>query len=620
MCGICGTTRGDLDAVHAMNAAMHHRGPDDEGIHCDPCGGMMLGARRLSIIDPAGGHQPLSNEDGTVWGALNGEIYNHPSLLHLLRDRGHQLATRSDTEVLVHLYEEYGDGLVHALEGMYALAVWDRRRQRLLLARDRFGEKPLFYAHDGGTLTFASELTALCAGTRHGWDLDPAAVEHLVMVGYVAGPSTILQGPRQLPPGHMLTWERASRRVEVTRYWSPPPVAGGGRVDADQLASEVSDHLHAAVRSRMIADVPVGVFLSGGIDSTLVAALAARQSAAGLRTFTVGYDTGTVDEREPARRSARAIGAEHHELVLTAEDVARRAPQLFATIDQPLADQSLVAAHALAECARHHVKVVVGGEGADELFAGYPRYLWLARASQLHRVVPARLSAAAERTLGRLPDGRRQRRLRALLAPGSTGERQLTWVTDGRRELRPHVYGRRLRGATDGLAILGGAGDAAEDGASAVIRADQLGWLPDDVLAKADRASMLVSLEVRTPYLSRSLTELAVSLPLRCHAHRQGKLLLRRVLEEVLPGAGAGRRKVAFRVPSAEWLRGPLLPVLQRQVRRGALYDEGWFDRAAVSRLVDQHAAMQHDWTGILWPLLVLGCWLDRFRGVDDAG
>ena len=619
MCGICGTTVGDLAALRAMNAAMHHRGPDDEGVYRDPSGGVIIGARRLSIIDPDGGHQPLGNEDGSVWAALNGEIYNHPSLFRMLRSRGHRLATRTDTEVLVHLYEEYGDGMVHALEGMYAFAVWDQRRQRLLLARDRFGEKPLYYARHRGGLTFASELTALCAGTHGGWDLDPAAVDQLFLLGYVPGPSTILAGPRQLPPAHLLTWTREGGRLALAPYWSPPTAVDERVIDVDEVASEVRDQLDESVRSRMVADVPLGVFLSGGVDSTLVAALAARHSHGPLRTFTVGYDTGSVDEREAARRSARAIGAEHHEMVLTACDVARRAPRLFASIDQPLADQSLVAAHALAEAARRHVTVVVGGEGADELFAGYPRYLWLARASRLHAVVPTWLSAAADGALATLPDGRRPRRLRALLAPASTGERQLRWVTDGRQALRPLVYGPRLAGATYGAHSVSTVDDEETDGVATVIRCDQRQWLPDDVLAKADRASMLVSLELRTPYLSRSLAELASCLPLHCHARRQGKLLLRRALEDVLPDADARRRKVAFQVPAAQWLRGPLLPVLREQLRAGALYEEGWFDRAMVSHLVDEHVGMRRDRVGVLWPLLVLGCWLDRFRGARDG-
>jgi asparagine synthase (glutamine-hydrolysing) len=622
MCGICGTTRaGSGGAVAAMNAAMRHRGPDDEGVYEDPVSGVMLGARRLSVIDVAGGHQPLGNEDGTVWAALNGEIYNHPSLRSLLVERGHRVATGTDTEVLVHLYEEYGDELVHALEGMYAFAIWDARGGRLLLGRDRFGEKPLFYLHRAGALTFASELTALCAGTSGGWDLDADAVDSVFTLGYVVGPGTILTGPRQLPPGHVLIWERATGRVAVRRYWAPAVMPATAPARAEDLVSEARAHLEASVRSRLIADVPLGVFLSGGVDSTLVAAVAARQSPNGaLRTFTVGYDVGDVNETEAARHSARAIGADHHEVILTTDDVGVRAPRVLSTIDQPLADQALIATHAVAECARREVTVAVGGEGADELFGGYPRYRWLARSAQLERTLPRWMLATGAAAVGTLGGGRRGARLRTVLAPASTAGRQLEWVTGGRSPLRQLLYGPRMRHLAG--PVTPAAGDTAmgtPDGVAGIIGCDQAHWLPDDVLAKADRAGMLASLEIRTPFLSRSLAEFATSLPVDVHLRQGGKWILRSLLRELLPDAVSTRRKTAFRVPAAHWLRGPLAPLLRRQLDRAAVYDEGWFDRDAARHLADEHLAGRGDWSGVLWPLLVLGTWVDHFRGRDDS-
>lgn len=620
VCGICGTTRNQTGrAVAAMNAAMRHRGPDDEGVHTDTTGGVTLGARRLSVIDVSGGHQPLSNEDGSVWAVLNGEIYNHPSLRALLTARGHRFTTRTDTEVLVHLYEEYGDALVHALEGMYGLAIWDGRRGRLLLARDRFGEKPLFYLLRGGALTFASELTALCAGTSGAWDLDASAVDSLFTLGYVRAPATILAGPRQLPPGHLLVWERATGGVEVRRYWAPGTMPATGPERAEDVVSEVRTHLEGSVRSRLIADVPLGVFLSGGVDSTLVAAVASRHAAAGsLKTFTVGYDVGDVDETEAARRSARALGSDHHEVILTMQDVAARAPRVLSSIDQPLADQALIAAHAVAECARQEVTVAVGGEGADELFAGYPRYGWLEQGARLQGTVPPSLLAGAAAAVGMLGGGRRAARMRTVLAPASTLERHLDWVTGGRPAMRRLLYGPRLRHLAE-VPVAGGDLAGAVDGVAGVIRGDQTGWLPDDVLAKADRAGMLVSLEIRTPFLSRELAELATSLPVSLHLRHGGKWILRSVLRELLPEAVSTRRKTAFRVPAADWLRGPLAPMLQRQLERAAVYEEGWLDREAVRHLAGEHIAGRRDRSGVLWPVLALTTWLDHFRGRDGS-
>ena len=399
MCGICGHTADpEAAAVRAMNAAMVHRGPDDEGHNTDASCGVSLGARRLSVIDVEGGHQPLCNEDGTVWAALNGEIYNHPRLQELLRERGHTLRTGTDTEVLVHLYEEYGAELVHALEGMFAFAIWDTAKRTLIVARDRFGEKPLFYAPVGDGVAFSSELTSLAAGTDLGAELDPIAVHEYFVFGYVPGERSIVAGVRQLPPGHLFTWQPGGALAE-RRYWSPPAAAVTSAESTPDLVSELGRLLSDSVRSRLVADVPLGVFLSGGVDSTLIAAIAARESSAPVKTFTVGYDVGDVDESENARQTAKEIGSEHHELILSVEEIAARVPEVLRMLDQPQADQSLPAFQAIAGFARESVTVAVGGEGADELFGGYPRYRWLARAEALHGRVPAALAGPAARLL-----------------------------------------------------------------------------------------------------------------------------------------------------------------------------------------------------------------------------
>lgn len=605
-----------------MNAAMVHRGPDDEGIHVDPATGMALAARRLSIIDVAGGHQPLANEQGSVWAALNGEIYNHPLLQRRLRARGHRLATGTDTEVLVHLYEDQGPALVHALEGMYAFAVWDAHTRSLLVARDRMGEKPLFYAERDGELMFASELTALLAGLSGAPEIDAAAMDAYFVFGYVPGPGSLVRGIRQLPPGHLLTWRPGGGPARVERYWEPPVMPRRSAEGPAALVDEVAERLGAAVRSRMISDVPLGVFLSGGLDSTLIAGLAARDSTAEVKTFTVGYDTGEVSEAAPARRTAAALGTDHHELVLSGADIARRVPGLLGALDQPVADPALVALHAVAELARSHVTVAIGGEGADELFGGYPRYGWLERAEQLGRVLPAAAGRAGASMLATVATTGRMRRFEDVLRPQSALERHLDWVTAGRRHGRAQLYGPRLASLRaesctllDLEAIAGPADTASVAGR--FMRLDQRHWLPDDVLVKADRAGMLVSLEVRTPYLERELVELACTISPSVHMQRGGKHLLRAVLKRLLPDAAWPRAKTAFRVPVGDWLAGPLRPALEAQLEGGRLYADGWFDRERVRALATEHSSRTQDRSAVLWPLLALGLWLD---GLPRAG
>ena len=591
-----------------MAAALARRGPDDEGAFSDEASGIALAARRLSIIDVPGGHQPIQNEDGTVTVVFNGEIYNFKRLREHLLGWGHSLSTRTDTEVLVHLYEDYGSELVHALEGMYAFALWDAKEKQLLLARDRFGEKPLFYTERDGELFFASELDALVAGGACEWDLDSETLDDYFTFGYVAAPASVVRGVKQLPPAHTLTWRRGSS-AQVKRYWASPAHATAQSAPLDELVDEAEELLRASVKSRLVADVPVGVFLSGGVDSTLLAALAAHETSA-LKTFTVTYDRGNVGEGEPARNSAALIGADHHELVLTEGDVGSLVPHYLGQLDQPIADEAFVALRAVSKFARRDVKVAVGGEGADEVFAGYPRYRWLARSAMLERLMPARARRSAASITGMLPQ--RVRRLEHVLTTQPLGDRHLDWVTEGRTQMRTRLYGPRLQGYAEKTPA-GGRPPMQPDGSieGLLMRLDQEHWLPGDVLAKADRASMQASLELRTPYLQRELVEFAAAVPPTTHTRNGGKVVLRRLLERILPQAAHERRKVAFRTPTAEWLRGPLSTAVQDQLAGGRLYEDGWFDRGEAQRLFDEHLARSADWTKTIWPLFVLGTWLD---------
>jgi asparagine synthase (glutamine-hydrolysing) len=626
MCGIAGATNDpDGRVVRAMASTLQHRGPDDEGLHSDGRSGVSIGARRLAILDLPGGHQPLSNEDGSVWVAFNGEIYNYPQLRAQLEARGHRFATNCDTEALVHLYEEFGEAMVHALEGMFAFAIWDERRGRLLLARDRFGEKPLFVHESGGDLLFASELTALLTVRPQLRELDPAAVDAFFVLGYVPGPETIVPGVRQLPPGTLLSWESEDRRSQQRTWWTPPaPPSNRLHEPMPALVAEAQRLFEESVRSRLIADVPVGVFLSGGIDSTLVTGAATRASSQQVKTFTIGYDTGSFDETAQARSVAQRLGTDHHEVVLTQAEVGERAPAVLASIDQPLADQALISLHALSEFARPLVTVALGGEGADELFGGYPRYRWIERAGQLEASLP--LAARSLKSLAQ-HSGRWGNAERALgrAAPAPLLERHLDWVTGGRRHRRSALYGPRLRQVETGqiLADLSQrAGTSADDSAGrTLMHLDQVDYLPDDVLVKTDRAGMLASLEIRTVYLHRELAEFAASLDASLHLGGRGKKLLRAMLS---PGMDTPRRpgrfrKAAFLAPTAEWLRGPLAPTLREQLECGLIYAEGWFDRAEADRLVGEHATGADDHSDVLWPLLSLGLWADRALG-RDAG
>jgi asparagine synthase (glutamine-hydrolysing) len=622
MCGICGATSDhDRVAVTAMNAALTHRGPDDEGTYVDEANGIALGARRLSIVDVAGGHQPAANEDGSVHVVFNGEIYNHPDLQRTLLGRGHVLASRCDTELLPHLYEDYGDEFVHALEGMFAFALWDSSRRRLLLGRDRFGEKPLFYAEANGGLAFASELTALGRGLARQPELDPASLDEFFVFGYVPGPRTIIKGIRQLPPGHILTWDLEARASSERCYWSPPHHDATGREPISELAAETGRLLERSISGRLLADVPLGIFLSGGVDSTVIAALAARQTSTPIKSFTVGYDASGYDERSEARLIAELIGTDHHELVLTGQDAAVRVPELLGGLDQPLADQAIVPLHAVAEFARSEVTVAIGGEGADELFGGYPRYGWLRHAP---RAWPETLSRIPAKYLqsGPAPTSGRVRRALDLAIPRPLLERNLDWVSANRRSARSELYGPTLARSVDPTGVVSSLravfGDhRPRDDLGALMRLDQLHWLPDDVLVKADRAGMAVSLEVRTPYLHRELAEFAASVPAATHVHRGGKRLLRVLLSQLVPAAPQ-RRKVPFLPPASSWLQGPLAPVMRRQIEGGAVYEEEWFSRSVAARMLDEHVTGIADRTHLLWPLLAAGLWLDRLRGIGS--
>jgi asparagine synthase (glutamine-hydrolysing) len=623
VCGICGLAAldgGDVDAapLQAMSAALAHRGPDDAASVVD--GPVALAARRLAIIDLAGGRQPIASEDGRVHALQNGEILNHAALRRGLERAGHRFATRCDTEVLVHLYEERGERMLEALRGMFALAVWDARERRLLLARDRFGIKPLYWSSAGGVLSFASELKALRGLPGFGGELDPDAVEAYFAFNSIPSPLTIFRDVRKLEPGTLLSW-RPGHAPQLRRWCRPAPAqAHAVRGDDErELAAELADRLRDSVRAHLVSDVPVGVWLSGGVDSGLLAALAAQESGERLRTFSIGFHERSFDELDRARTVAARLGAEHHEAILGPE-AAALLPQIAAAFDEPYADSSALPADAVSKLTAQHVKVALSGEGGDELFGGYQTYAAdllaprLAGIARLARPVVERLPSSSRRVS---LDYRARRFVRAAALPAL--ERHHGWkeilAPAVRAQLLAPLHGARApRDPVDQLRRRYGETAGAEPLAR-LQDVDLAPYLADDLLTKTDRMSMSHSLEVRVPFLDPHVAELALALPTSAKVRGLAKKrLLRSVAATLLPREIARGAKRGFSIPMAAWLRGPLLPMARDLLAPAALARGGVLDPAPVARLLDEHVARRDDHSRALWGVLCFVLWQQQER------
>lgn len=625
MCGICGQVATDpravvsADQIRRMSATMRHRGPDDEGVWA--AGPVGLGNTRLSIIDVAGGHQPIGNEDGTVWAVQNGEIYNYGQLRAELAAAGHRFATdHSDTEALVHLYEEHGVDFARRLRGMFAVALWDGRARRLVLLRDRLGIKPLFYAQTPAGLVFGSEIKALLAASvpRR---LDPVALHHYLTFDYVPGPRTMFEGVRKLPAGQRLIWEDGVARVEP--WWDFPP-QGAAPPEARDLATAKAAllaRLEDAVRATMVSDVPVGAFLSGGIDSSVVVALMSRVAAGPVRTFAVGFEEASYNELPYAREVARYCGTEHHELVLKpqVEGILRGLVDAF---DEPFADSSAVAAWSVSEAAARHAKVMLSGDGGDEVFGGYVIYQ-ADRLAGLYRRLPAILGERAIPALAeRLPaseakmswDLKVKRFVRhARLDPGGAHG---AWRLIFSEEMKRQLYAAPPAAAPDSLDLARGYFDAypGPDLLNRFLVVDAKLSLVDDMLTKVDRTSMAHSLEVRVPLLDHELVEWVTRLPSSLKVRRLTlKYLFREVARDLLPRRIAARPKAGFHVPAPSWLKHELRPLVDEVLGEAALRRQGLFDPAYVRSLVDAHQAGRENYSRNLWGLLMFGLWYERY-------
>jgi asparagine synthase (glutamine-hydrolysing) len=649
MCGIAGASwiqggrpiaRADLKR---MTDAIVHRGPDDSGYYWStepgPDGfpdtsapGAAFGFRRLSIIDLAAGHQPLSNEDGTVWIVFNGEIYNYKELRPGLEARGHKFATHSDTETIVHLYEEHGSDCVKYLRGMFAFAIWDDRRKRLLLARDRAGKKPLVYRleHDG--LFFASELKSILQIPGIPREVDPQAVDLFLTYQYVPHPRSILKGFSKLPPGHVATYEGG--RMQVRRYWTPPYSAndsldnpeldGCGSWSPTKWQDKLRETLTESVRLRMRSDVPIGAFLSGGIDSTITAGLMQSLSDRPIHTFSIGFPIAQFDERSYAREAAAHLGTNHHEY-LVEPSALESLPKLTWHYDEPFGDSSAIPTRYLAEVTRREVTVALSGDGGDELFAGYDRYEAVRLASRIDMLPAFMRQAFAWQIWQKIPTstnqralGRRIKRFVAGLAE-SPELRYLRWITifdaERRHDLYTPEFQERLGGYKSADFLLNCYATCRDrDLVTRTTCVDVHSYLPCDILTKVDIATMAHSLEARCPFLDHKVMELAARMPIELkQSGGKGKRILTETFSKLLPASIQTRKKMGFGVPLAHWFRNELKPLLHDTLLDSTARSRGYFRPEVVQQLVDEHQSEKWDHSYRLWALIVFERWMRTF-------
>jgi asparagine synthase (glutamine-hydrolysing) len=618
MCGIAGFAdrprdhafsgqEPDLALVHAMCDVIRHRGPDDEGIHVEH--GVGLGMRRLSIIDLSTGHQPIHNEDGTVWIVFNGEIYNYRELRSELQQVGHRFYTSSDTETIVHAYEQWGEQAFGRLRGMFGLAIWDRRRRTLLVARDRAGIKPVYYAERAGRLYFGSEIKSLLVAGAAEHTLDLAALDHYLTFLYTPREGSIFRGVHKLPPGHYLRWCGGHTKVE--QYWELSPAETFAGSDAD-AADRLYDVLKDAVRSHLISDVPLGAFLSGGIDSSLVVGLMAEVSDRPVRTFSIGFDEPQFDELDHARRVAAHFRTDHHEFVVRPDALAIL-DRLIQHFDEPFADPSAIPTWYVCEMARRHVTVVLSGDGGDELFGGYDRYLPHPRVAAFDRLpIPHKqqLASAAWRLL---PHGTRGKNFLRHVSRDDRGrfldataffqpDEKRGLYAEPLKNIDPAAAERRLAERFQGLDDL--------PFVSQMMKFDFRTYLPEDVLVKVDRMSMAHSIESRVPLLDNHVIDFAATLPLQSKIHKGvRKVLLKAVASRILPPDIINRRKQGFGVPVGVWFRGSLRDTFSDVLRSQRARERGYFNQRFIDRLLAEHLTGVRDHSTRLWQLVVLELW-----------
>jgi asparagine synthase (glutamine-hydrolysing) len=625
VCGICGIL--DLDgrsvdarAVERMTAVLEHRGPDSQGVHCE--GRVGLGATRLAILDLERANQPMLSGDGAICVVHNGEVLNHAALRAQLEGRGHRFRTSGDTEVILELYRAHGAAFAEHLRGMFATAIWDAPQRRLLLVRDPLGIKPLFYRRSAESLSFASELKALVLLEGFSREVDEEALHSFLAHNAIPAPHTIFKEARKLPAGHLLVCQ--DNQVTITRFARPSPSAGSAlREGSDRvLASELRERLRDSVRAHLVSDVPVGVFLSGGVDSSILTALAAQEGSTPPATFSIGFEEASFNELEQARLVSERYGTDHHELVLR-PDAGELLSEVVAGFDEPFGDSSALPTFLLARMASEHVKVVLSGEGADELFGGYETYLADLLAER--GAAPLRVFAPL---VNRLPssDGRVSLEYRAKRFLGAVHlpalERHLGWKEIFSAAQRARLLAPRWRAHQDPL-IQHRRRFAETADAPMLARLQDLDlgiYLADDLLVKTDRMTMAHGLEARVPFLDPAVWDFALALKTSQKVRRlQKKRLLREAARPWLPSRILDGRKRGFSIPAAAWLRGELRPMAEEILSASVIDGQGFFEAREVGALLEQHISRRHDHSRQLWGLLSFTIWAEGIGAQTGA-
>lgn len=629
MCGIAGYLNLNGQPVdrqevilERMCQSIRHRGPDDQGQLI--MGPVALGMRRLSIIDLMTGHQPIGNEDGSVWIVYNGEIYNYQELQERIVAHGHRLSTKSDTETIVHLYEEYGVDCLRFLEGMFAFALWDHERQRLFVARDRMGEKPLHWCVSNGQFVFGSEIKALLEHPAVPRQLNSEALQKYLALEYVPAPDTIFAGIDKLPAAHYLLVEGG--QIKIKDYWHPEETTI--RMPERQAQSTLLDLLEESVRLRLISDVPLGIFLSGGIDSSAIAALAARNRTQPIKTFSIGFADQSFDESEHAAVMAAHLGTEHHVEIFDPGTGLQMMEELWTILDEPLADASIIPTYFLSKTARAYVTVALAGEGGDELFGGYPTYQ-AHRLADLWTAIPRPLRRGIlEPAIAGLPvshdnfsfDYRAKRFVAAAEEPPV--KRHLQWmgsipISEHARLIRPELLalsGKEQLYPEIGLRAAAGPLSHGADVVSTIMKLDINSYLPNDLLVKSDRASMATSLELRLPFLAYPVVEFALNLPSNLKLRGMTtKYLLRKAVAPLLPASILKRSKKGFGIPVAKWLTHEFKPLVQELLNEEFVKTQGVFLWPYINELLEEHTACRVDRRKELWTLLMFQYWWRKF-------
>ncbi|MDR2704783.1 MAG: asparagine synthase (glutamine-hydrolyzing) [Planctomycetaceae bacterium] len=627
MCGICGAVWGEPSKainrtiLDAMTDILRHRGPDDRGTFLQS--GIALGHRRLAIIDlTPSGLQPMPNEDETVWIVFNGEIYNFEQLRRELISRGHRFRSESDTEVLIHLYEEKHENLLQYLNGMFAMAIWDVRERKLFLARDRIGKKPLFYRNEPNRLIFASEMKSILTVNGIPRDIDPTALDDYLTYQYVPHPKTIFRGVSKLPPGHFAVWQDG--RLTVQRYWNPDWNEEEERLTFEEWSEELRALVTDAVRIRLRSDVPVGAFLSGGIDSSITAGIMQQECSQQIRTFCIGFPQKEYDETTFARQASNLFGTKHQELIVTS-DIEDILPKIIWHYDEPFADSSAIPTWSLCEMARREVTVALSGDGGDELFAGYDRYRAVRLGMFAEKIPPVLRTILTGPIRNLIPASTRQRSLlrrlkRFLEALGMEPlEQYLQWIAIFNRERRQKLYTAEFSEQIhdyDSLDFLRQAEQhcSRRDRVTRIALTDMQTYLPCDLMTKVDIASMAHALECRAPLLDYRIAEWSARLPIRYKIKGNcGKKILRETFRDLLPPDIEHRRKMGFGVPVDHWFRKPLREMVQDILLDSQTKQRGFFEPKFIKQLLNDHFANRFDHAYRIWSLFVFEHWIRRW-------